>query len=124
MAWKYFSLKGDPMLACPCCDRMGMHPEFMKLLDEIRYQSGFPFHVNSGYRCGRYNNQMAKSGLFGPHTTGRAVDIRAETAGKRYIIMEAAQEQGFKRFGIGASFIHIDNLQGVGSFSAGIWHYP
>ena len=123
MAWRYFSVEGDPMLACPCCDVMGMDAGFMAVIDEIRHQCGFPFKVNSGFRCGPYNNSMAKTGLEGPHTTGRAIDIRAPGAGMRYIIMETAQQHGLQRFGIGPSFIHLDNLHTMDRFPTGIWPY-
>ena len=123
MSWRYFSVQTDPMLACPCCGVMGMTPEFMLMYDEMRHQCGFPFKVNSGYRCPAYNNEVSKTGFDGPHTTGCAADTHAPGAGMRYVIMEVAQSLGVKRFGIGNTFIHTDTLAGLDRFPAGIWPY-
>ena len=106
--WKHFSYRTDTKLACPCCGVHGMNDSFMRTLDRIRDAVG-PLTVTSGYRCPKYNSRISSTGKDGPHTTGRAVDLRA-TGTLKYAILKASSEQGLTRFGIGRSFIHIDNL--------------
>lgn len=122
--WKYFSPETDRKLMCSCgCDRMEMNDRFMKSLDAIRESAGFPFHITSGYRCPKHNSSVSSTGVRGAHTTGRAVDIAVSSSGQRLAILEAAQAQGFRRFGIAKTFIHLDNLTEADGFPKGIWNY-
>ena len=122
--WKYFSYDTDPMLACSCgCGRKEMNDLFMADLDVIRETCGFPFRITSGYRCPVHNTRVSSTGERGPHTTGRAIDIAAPSSSMRLAIVEAAQEQGFRRFGIAKTFIHIDDLRTSDGFPEGIWSY-
>lgn len=121
---KFFSLESDPMLACPCgCGRADMDMEFMLTLDEIREACGFPFRVNSGFRCPTYNAQISSTGARGPHTTGKAIDIAAPSSTMRLLILSHALERGWVRFGIGKTFIHLDSLRAVEGFPSGVWSY-
>lgn len=124
MRWKYFDPSTDIMLTCPCgCGRMEMDALFMAKLDDIRDECGFPFRVNSGFRCPTYNAKISTTGERGPHTTGRAIDIAAHSSGARLTIMEAAQARRFRRFGIAKGFIHLDDLRESDGFPEGIWSY-
>ena len=123
MSWDYFSYETDSMLACSCCEKRGMNDNFMRTLDRIREKAGVPFVVTSGYRCDLHNNSVSSTGFDGPHTTGRAVDIQANSREKA-LIMKAAMGEGFARFGVGKSFIHLDNLTEPDGFSENvIWAY-
>lgn len=122
--WKYFSPETDAKLTCSCgCGRMEMNDRFMRSLDAIRAGAGFPFRITSGFRCPRHNSRVSSTGERGPHTTGRAVDIAASSSSMRLAIIEAAQRQGFRRFGIAKTFVHIDNLMEADGFPEGIWSY-
>jgi zinc D-Ala-D-Ala carboxypeptidase len=123
LRWRYFDPATDAKLSCSCCNVMGMDDKFMQALDAIREECGFPFRVNSAYRCPAHNSAVSSTGERGPHTTGRAIDIAAASSSARLAIMEAAQRQGFRRFGIARTFIHIDNLTEADGFPPGVWSY-
>lgn len=123
---KYFSYDGDPMLSCPCCGDKGMTVDFLKKLDKIRGEYGKPMIVNSGYRCAKYNASMSSTGFCGPHTTGRAVDIK--TSGEDAIrLVRIALNNGITGIGVKQSgphnkrFIHLDDL--AGDVRPWIWSY-
>lgn len=123
MGWRYFSYETDPMLACPCCGVQGMDESFMAKLDKLREDCGFPFVVASGYRCPEYNNSISLTGLRGPHTTGRAVDLRLNSR-QRYKLMEASKKLKIYRFGFGVKKNHIDDLTAKDGFPEKvIWSY-
>lgn len=119
--YKYFS---HDELKCKCgCEEQQMDAIFMALLDDMREELGFPFHLTSAYRCPDHNEKVSSTGRAGPHTTGRAVDIAANGS-KKYAILEAARKRGMCRFGIGKSFVHIDNLGKQEGFPRGVlWTY-
>jgi len=96
----------------------------MVKVNQMRAAVGEPFIVNSAYRCPEHNNNVSSTGLNGPHTTGRAIDIRAGSRLKSKILMAAIQ-QGITRFGIAKTFIHIDDLnEAAGGFDSHvIWTY-
>lgn len=124
MTWQYFSYGTDPMLACPCCGEKGMDDTFMReILDPIRNACGFPFHITSGYRCPEYNNRISSTGTKGAHTTGKAVDIRANSRQKSQI-MSAAYNLGISRFGVAKTFVHLDDCaEDEGFDSDVVWTY-
>lgn len=43
------------------------------------------------------------------HTLGRAVDIRCNTDGNRFRIIQALMKAGFRRIGIAKTYIHADD---------------
>jgi len=124
MSWKYFSYETDRMLACPCCHKEGMVPEFMQELDRLRESYDRPISISSGYRCPGYNDIMSGTGLDGPHTTGMAIDtpIRGNEA---YILLKMAMNMGFTGIGVnqkgGGRFLHLDRLGG--ELRPWIWSY-
>lgn len=123
MPLHYFSYESDPMLKCPCCGERGMNERFMMMLDELRAGVGFAFNITSGFRCPDYNSKLSSTGRTGPHTYGRAVDISA-TSRQKYLIMAAARDFGWSRFGIGKNFIHVDSLNEADGFTPEvIWTY-
>lgn len=88
----------------------------MKKLMYMRAELGFPFSINSGYRCSDYNDSLYKSDLthlHGPHTIG-AADIRASFE-RSYQIIKLATSMDM---GVGPTqhgkvddrFIHVDNM--------------
>jgi len=126
MDWDYFSYDTDTMLACPCCNFQGMDETFMKNIDRLRDDCGFPFIVTSGYRCPRHNSRVSSTGGNGPHTTGKAIDLRVsgEKAHKLLSVVFSPQYFGYPSgkpifTGIGIQqkgpdstrFIHLDSCQ-------------
>jgi zinc D-Ala-D-Ala carboxypeptidase len=122
--WPYFNPETDKKMTCSCgCGRMELQDDFMKKIVLARIECGFSFHIISGFRCPKYNNQVSKTGFNGPHTTGRALDIAADSRQKSQI-MRALRSLGFTRFGIAKTFIHVDNLTQKENFAEDvIWTY-
>ena len=85
-----------------------MDSTFIYMLDSARTIAGIPFVINSGYRSEPHNRYV--NGVLGSaHTKGHAADIKVTNSNERKIILESLQKVGFNRFGIGRTFIHVDN---------------
>lgn len=129
--WKYFSKEE---LGCRCDECKGnnwhkMNAEFMQLLVKLREKLGFGLPLSSAYRCPSHNQTVSTSGLFGPHTTGKAADIKiyGEHA---YTLVHVALDIGFTGIGVkqkglhDARYIHVDNLTVEENFPRpNIWSY-
>lgn len=106
-------------LACKCtyeeCPRHGMDEEFMHFIIVLRERM-FPFVVASAYRCPAHNNDVSTTGKTGPHTTGKAMDIRIDGTAAR-LLLDAAVRYSFEGIGIqqqgarGRRFIHLDMME-------------
>ena len=121
MNWKYFKYED---FACKHCGANQMNTKFIDELDEMREECGFAFVITSGYRCPEHNNKVSKTGLNGPHTTGRAVDIRVQNGRERDAIDVASRMRHWTRFGIAKTFVHVDNLTKADGFDERvIWTY-
>ena len=94
----------------------------MKKLQALRSVCGFPFQINSGYRCPAYNDSLYTgdgSHLDGPHTKG-AVDIGCSFE-RAYKLQKEAFEMefgvGVKQHGpIKGRYVHVDD-QGMRSWT-------
>ncbi len=53
-----------------------INESFMDKLQHLRRAYGKPVIITSGYRSPEYNDLISSTGRTGPHTTGRAVDIK------------------------------------------------
>mgnify|MGYP003330520592 CR=1 FL=1 len=107
--YKYFTKEE---LTCKHCEEYSMSDEFMKKLDQLREDMGFPFKITSAYRCPEHPIEARKK-AHGAHTTGRAVDIAVQGE-KAYRLIEGAIELKFKGIGIKQKgqgrFIHLDDI--------------
>ena len=102
-------------LACRCCGEVHMDEPFMAKLVNFRRRTGIIMPVTSGFRCPQHNLAVSDTGLAGPHTTGKAVDIliAGEMAS---LVLRDAFSSGF--LGIGAMqhgdwskrMLHLDML--------------
>lgn len=119
---RYFS---HDELKCRCCGKNLMHPEFLDRLDQLRERVG-PLPVSSAYRCPDHNSRVSGTSADGPHTTGRAIDLRVSGA-KAYAVVQEALLLGFTGIGVsqkgphGSRFIHLDDLHG--STRPWVWSY-
>lgn len=107
---KYFT---EDELKCTHCGKSGMDADFMVKIETLRDQLGFPFPVNSAYRCPEHPIEARKSSP-GAHSTGHAIDIGVR--GKEaYRLLEAALDVGLTGIGInqkgGSRFIHLDDIE-------------
>jgi zinc D-Ala-D-Ala carboxypeptidase len=89
-----------------------MRTNFLKKLQEARTLAGIPFSINSGYRTKAYNDSLIRRGIKASpnssHLKGLACDIACNSSTERALIMSSLIKVGFKRIGIGSTFIHVD----------------
>lgn len=126
--YHYFS---PDELKCKCgkCGSTGdeMDPDFMHSLILLRESCNFPFVISSAYRCQAYNSRLSDTGMHGPHTTGKAVDIAVDRL-QAFTLLGKAYDYGFTGIGIkqhgNGRFIHLDTCKDgeVGTRPA-IWSY-
>tara|TARA_R100000781_G_scaffold98818_1_gene62399 strand:+ start:223 stop:588 length:366 start_codon:yes stop_codon:yes gene_type:complete len=107
---KYFT---EDELKCSHCGESGMDATFMKRIEALREELGFPFPVNSGYRCPEHPIEARKNSP-GAHATGHAIDIGVRGA-QAHTLLYAALEAGFTGIGVnqkgGSRFIHLDDIE-------------
>lgn len=119
---RYFTYKEFDQKGLEDSGKTFMDGEFLNNLDDLRHECGFPFVITSGYRTPEYNNEISSTGLNGPHTTGKAVDIAA-SRGNALMLLENALNMGYFT-GIGINqkgdkrFIHLDSIERVA-----LWTY-
>ena len=127
MSWEYFSF--DEM-KCKCgCNKADMDPVFMSKLQALRKSLGFALPITSGYRCGNYNQEVSSTGIKGPHSLGRAVDI-AVSGLEAYKLLQYAASFQFQGLGVKQSgpnnsrYIHLDDLiEKDGYIRPTVWSY-
>ena len=125
--WPHFS---DAELTCQCgCNRQKMETSFMTKLEKLRVAFDRPMPVTSGFRCPMHNAQASKTGLSGPHTTGKAVDIQVSGADAHRLLTLALKHEftgvGLKQAGVHRSrFLHLDTIEpGPGRPRPTVWSY-
>ncbi len=109
---KYFT---EDELKCTHCGKSGMDKDFMVRIEALREQLGFPFPVNSAYRCPEHPIEARKR-IPGAHSTGQAIDIGVQGE-KAHMLLDAALQAGFTGIGVSQKgslgrFIHLDDLEG------------
>ena len=95
-------------MKCSHCGELKISSVLMDLLQQARDDLG-PLTITSSYRCPEHNASISKTGPSGPHTTGKACDIKVIDSKHRKTLITyfAPEVQGL---GIAKSFIHIDIL--------------
>jgi len=96
--------------ACKCgknCDAVSIDLDLVKKLEKVRVKCDFALKINSGVRCVEYNRKK-KGKSKSAHIMGRGVDIHCVHSWNRWMIIFWAIRYGFKRIGIGSTFIHLD----------------
>ena len=96
----------DDEMRCPCCEKMLMDLAFMKQLNMARWIAGFPFVVNSGYRCPEHNAKLGSTSEN--HVRGMAADIHCLNSNYRFRMILGMIGAGIRGIGIYKTFIHGD----------------
>lgn len=106
-----------------------MEPHTLKLLQELRDLFGKPISLSSAYRCPAYNESVSGTGLDGPHTTGKAVDVRC-FGNEAHQILKLALSLGYSGIGVSqrnahrpARFIHLDTISTTLPTRPWVWSY-
>lgn len=124
--WPNFS---EVEMRCRCgCGRCDMDVIFMDRLQALREAFGTPLPVTSGFRCPYHNAEVSTTGANGPHTTGRAADIRIARGGAFRLLGLVTKQGGFSGIGLkqhgDSRFIHLDDLSAApGRPRPTIWSY-
>ena len=124
---KYFTASE---LKCQCavagCTKHGMDKDFMNIIDGIREEAGFPFPVNSGYRCPKHPIEAKKENGPGAHATGKAIDI-AVSGEQALVLVALAMKHEIYRIGVNqkgsyeSRFIHLDVCENY--MTPALWSY-
>lgn len=110
--------KADEFM-CRCgCRGNGVKPELIETLERVRSFLGKPIMITSGYRCEAHD---AAVGGKNNHTTGLAADLACSSGAERADLLAAVLASGFRRVGIGATFVHVDLCRDRPN---SVWLYP
>jgi len=101
---------------CPCCGQGGVKLELLYALQRVRdcLKPDDVMEITSGYRCPIYNSSpRIGSNDTSSHVKGLAADIKIDSSGKAFRIMEAIMKtDAFKRVGFGKMgetlVLHVD----------------
>lgn len=109
---------------CRCgCGQADMDDDFMTRLQTLRTFLGFPFPINSGYRCTEHNRSV---GGGAAHVAGKASDIGCFGSKARQIVVSA---EDFPGIGVNQKgdpsrrFIHLDTLTSRDAPRPTLWDY-
>ena len=95
---------------------------FLQKLDKARAMAGIPFRINSGYRTPSHNSHVGGvKNSSHMNIPCDASDIHIKDSRSRFLILNSLMAQGFTRFGIGKSFIHVDS--DTKKSQNLVWHY-
>ena len=103
--WKNFKIDE---CKCSCCGLVDISSDLLDLLQTAREVVG-PLQITSAYRCPEHNNNVSSTGLSGPHTTGKSVDIHVSNSQHRKQLIDYFTNK-VSGLGIAKTFIHIDIL--------------
>ena len=104
--WVNFSLDE---FKCKCgCGHVSIHSDLLDLLQTARNIIG-PIQITSAFRCPEHNDNVSSTGLSGPHTTSKSVDIHVSNSQHRKQLIDYFTNK-VTGLGIAKTFIHIDIL--------------
>lgn len=129
--WRWSHVDPAREWACKGTGRILVDTDFLDLFEALRARAGRPLIITSGYRTPVHNASVSSTGLTGPHTTGRAVDIRIY-GHRLYELVADALELGMTGVGFSQKsstphaqrFVHLDNLpNGATAPRPWMWSY-
>ncbi len=123
--WSLYPNFHKSEMDCSHTGKNEMRPEFLELLQKIRYDYRKPMIITSGYRDKTHPIEVAKE-KPGEHTFGLAADIAVRGEGAMELL-QIAMHYGIRRIGLNQKgsgrFVHL----GLGNVSAGfpvaLWTY-
>jgi hypothetical protein len=104
---KYFK-ESEFQKCSPACSLQDMNQSTMNRFDTARDIAGIPLVITSAYRSVEHERKQGRAGTSS-HTLGHAIDIRCNTDGNRFKVIDAILKAGFRRIGIARTYIHADD---------------
>ncbi len=96
---------------CTCgCGEDEIRKVFVVQLQIARNSYG-AMEINSGCRCKKHNKDEGGKSTSS-HLIGWAADIACVGMSRRFRLLKALLDAGFRRIGIGKDFIHVDDDPG------------
>lgn len=90
--------------------RISIQTDSLDRLQRLRTAFARPIILTSGYRTPEENARKSSTGLTGPHTTGRAFDLKCLDSRTRGQLVRMAVLFGFTGIGIAPTFLHLDDV--------------
>jgi zinc D-Ala-D-Ala carboxypeptidase len=100
--WPHFTPRE---LACHCCGEMCVWPEALDAFERLRRTLNAPLVINSGHRCALHNARVGGA----PLSLHKQLAFDVSLSGHDPLALAAAAKLcGFRGFGFGQSFLHLD----------------
>jgi len=109
--WNFKHFKPEEF-SCPCCGLQKIDPELVRILDEVREETGIVMVINSGTRCVKHNTDVGGARLSAHLVYGEyshAADISCTNDIERGQLAEACYKRGIRRFEASDLHLHVDN---------------
>jgi hypothetical protein len=100
--WPHFQ---SHEIACRCCGEICIWPEALDALENLRRAVNAPLVINSGHRCALHNARVGGAPLSMHKTLAFDVALGTHDPAK---LSGAAHAAGFRGFGFGQTFLHLD----------------
>jgi zinc D-Ala-D-Ala carboxypeptidase len=110
----------DRIPCCPHSVSADISPDLVVSLERVERDLGVELVFSSGFRCPECNAKVGGVS-HSAHQRGLAVDIAAGYSSLRYALVKAFLDAGWRRIGIGKTFIHVDIDLSLPQDI--IWHY-
>ena len=126
--WRWPHINPKTEWACRKTGSLVVDTEFLDGLEKLRGMFGRPLIITSGYRSPEHNREVSTTGDDGPHTTGRAVDIRIYGS-LAFELVSLAFGLGYTGIGLAQKgehakrFVHLDTLTAPEHPRPMIWTY-
>jgi hypothetical protein len=100
--WPHF---GQREIACPCCGETHVWPEALDAVEALRVATAAPLIVTSGHRCALHNARVGGAPLSLHKRLAFDIALAGHDPAR---LLEAARAAGFRGFGFGRTFLHLD----------------
>ena len=102
LRWPHFSPRE---IACPCCGEIHLWPEALDALEKLRTGVAAPLRIDSGHRCALHNARVGGAPLSLHKKLAFDIALNGHDPAR---LLATARAAGFKGFGFGRTFLHLD----------------
>jgi len=100
--WPHFSAAE---IACPCCGETYVWPEAIDALERLRAAMIAPLQIDSAHRCALHNARVGGAPLSMHKKLAFDVALTGHDPAR---LLAEARRAGFRGFGFGQTFLHLD----------------